>query len=95
MNPPLEKTKETEFYEKVHETLVKEGGANPQDQEQFLHHMTAGDRRPEEYRFQGSFGFGGKYRPTTNTIDCYPEDITPEREQQMISINHLLAGIKK
>jgi len=32
-----------------------------------------------EWRFQGSLGFGGKFRYPRMSVDCYPEDETPAR----------------
>lgn len=45
----------------------------------------------QEWRFQGHFGFGGKYRSLTNKVDCYREDETPERLKRIKEINFKLA----
>lgn len=38
----------------------------------------------KEYRISGHLGFGGKYRsraPEDDSVDCYSEDATPERQE--------------
>ncbi len=51
-----------------------------------------------EYRFIGSLGFGGKFRNNGNHdgiphVDCYSEDLTPEREAMIEAANKRLLAI--
>ncbi len=59
----------------------------------------------EEYRFCGSLGFGGKFRRNrvwigdtcteSWTVDCYREDLTPERQAVIDKTNAALAELRK
>lgn len=57
----------------VFNVLVKHAGARESLREDFVFHMEEGCL---EFRFGGLLGFGGKYRPERNTVDCYREDET-------------------
>lgn len=61
------------------------------DRRSFVSRMTAGDCT--EWRIQGELGFGGKFRPSRWTVDCYREDITPERAQIIERTNRRLAEL--
>jgi hypothetical protein len=45
-----------------------------------------------EWRFQGSLGFGGKFFRDSNgyRVSCYPEDKTPERNAAISRANSRL-----
>jgi hypothetical protein len=55
-----------------------------------------------EYRFCGALGFGGKVRAAYRhpfgvddqfaRVDCYPEDVTPERSLMISRANERLRG---
>lgn len=78
----------------VYDVLVREAGAfgHPDDKASFVYAHTAMRlTRHYEYRFMGALGFGGKYRSETNTVDCYPEDLTPERAEIITRTNAALA----
>lgn len=78
-------------YNKIYDILVNLGGANEIERTSFIYgHIS--NPPLSEWRFQGKFGFGGKYWSTTNAISYYPEDKTKERESLMKSINK---GLKK
>jgi hypothetical protein len=47
-----------------------------------------------EFRFQGLFGFGGKYRSLTNKIDYYSEDHTKKLDKLEAKVNKLLGELK-
>ncbi len=47
-----------------------------------------------EWRFQGCLGFGGKFRYPSLSVDCYPEDVTPERLEVIRATNGRLAALK-
>ena len=72
------------FYRDVYEVLVKFTGAvdshNALDCFVQLHLDDEGSCC-REYRFQGTLGYGGKYRAGTNRVDYYHEDGTPERQE--------------
>lgn len=67
--------------------LVEHGGAIEPQRDSFIHYVTHGGR---EYRFQGHLGFGGKFRPSTMSVDYYREDETPERDEIQATINRKL-----
>lgn len=50
----------------------------------FLNYVTTKPGQRKVFRFQGSLGFGGKFRLNSNRnfapyVDCYREDETPKR----------------
>lgn len=47
-----------------------------------------------EWRFQGSLGFGGKFRFPRMSVDCYPEDLTPARREAIDKANSRLTEFK-
>lgn len=54
----------------------------------------------DEYRFQGAFGFGGKFRNNGNFnntpyVDCYGEDETAERRAMINRANERIAVLFK
>lgn len=72
----------------IFDVLVTCAGARESMWEDFLYSLQCGTR---EYRFQGSLGFGGKYWPETNTVSCYPEDMTDRRRAIITETNGHLA----
>ena len=73
--------------------LCLHAGANPDQEEQFFYCATNPDSPCEEFRFQGHLGFGGKYWLETNTVTCYPEDVTTETTRILEETNAALKGI--
>ena len=61
-------------------------GANDYWRNNFIQEMCADCT---EYRFSGSLGGGGKLRNNSNGIyvDCYQEDLNPERQQTIETVN--------
>lgn len=47
-----------------------------------------------EWRFCGHLGFGGKFRFPGFWVDCYPEDISPEREKVIQEANSRLQALR-
>lgn len=82
-----------EQFSRVFDLLVSIGGAQPRERDEFVMlHMDA--KFPcDEYRFWGTLGFGGKYRRQTNRVDCYSEDMTPERRVTIDRLNKELERI--
>lgn len=74
----------------VYDVLMAHAGARESWRSDFIHVVTKGG---SEYRFQGSLGFGGKYRQKTNKVDCYQEDETPERLATIEATNAALAQL--
>ena len=69
----------------VYDILTMHAGAPERDRDGFVHvHSKTGCA---EWRFQGSLGFGGKYRAATNSIDCYSEDETSKRKALIENVN--------
>lgn len=83
-----------EFYGKCWNILVEHAGANPKPiaKKDFVLSMLGSCH---EYRFCGSLGFGGKfYRFSPDFyVQCYPEDVTPERQKAIDKVNHLLKAL--
>ena len=81
----------TDLFGRVYAVLVEHAGANPEDRGGFIRaHTDRSGCAVEEWRFQGRLGFGGKYRGGTNTVDYYPEDMTPDRETVRRRVNTAL-----
>jgi hypothetical protein len=84
-----------EFANKVYDILVKEGGACESMRDNFIVcHNPSNKFLCWEYRFQGLFGFGGKYWSERNAINYYQEDQTKKLDKLEAKVNKLLAGIK-
>lgn len=79
----------------VYQVLVAEAGASASsvDVESFVIEFTS-EMPTHQWRFQGALGFGGKFRFPQMTIDCYPEDETPDRLQSIDAANKRLADLK-
>jgi len=62
----------------------------------FVHATTKGPATTE-YRFQGTLGFGGKFRDNANRlapyVDCYSEDRTPPRSAIIEAVNAELSKL--
>lgn len=75
---------------KIYDILVEFGGAAEFMRTTFIYHHL---KDCTEWRFQGKFGFGGKYRSRTNTIDYYSEDQTEELDELCQKINDELSKV--
>lgn len=70
---------------RIYDVLQECAGASAShdDRMSFVYEYTS-SAPTTEWRFQGSLGFGGKFRyfPPNRPwyVDCYPEDLTPERK---------------
>jgi len=82
-----------EWLNAVLDLLVEVGGAPPSLRDEFLQLLGNTERTCDEFRFQGVFGFGGKYRRKTNTVDFFPEDSTPARVATQARLNKKLAKL--
>lgn len=89
----------------VWQVLVDHAGASPVGWHDFLIYATGGTHIADEYRFQGSLGPGGKFRRNrvwigdtraeSWTVDCYPEDLTADRQAVIDNTNETLAALRK
>ncbi len=89
----------------IYDLLVAHAGANGDNWERdsFVQHQTATFER--EWRFQGSLGFGGKFRRQRTWIgpdlverwyvDCHPEHLTDVRAAAIEATNAALAELQK
>lgn len=86
-----------EFANQVYTILVSFGGAREDDRDSFIYHHCEDKHKDlcTEWRFQGHFGFGGKYRSTWNGVTAYSEDITPQMQIKLGAINQKLKELKK
>lgn len=78
---------------KIYEVLVNTAGASESLRTGFVEAHTRDKRPCTEWRFMGKLGFGGKYYADRNTVDCYPEDISPERKELIQKIRSELKDI--
>lgn len=77
-----------ETLEAIYTILVDTCGAQPAERMPFIMHHLGRDRSGE-WRFQGHLGFGGKLKTLQGPpyVDCYHEDLTPERHQIIQNAN--------
>jgi hypothetical protein len=77
----------------IYDILVKECGAFEEEREHFIIHQTTTEIR--EWRFCGKLGFGGKFWNADDRlyVNCYNEDLTPERSKMIEQANKLLEKI--
>lgn len=82
----------------VYDVLVATVGARAHDdaRHEFVYHQTS-DHPPDEFRFQGRLGFGGKFwrRHDRWDVTCYREDETDERRNMIQTANAILAPLFK
>jgi hypothetical protein len=77
-------------YNAVYDVLVSLAGAPENSRIDFIFHHTIMNPICDEWRFQGKFGYGGKYRSDSNTIDYYKEHSTKELDKLRDSVNTAL-----
>lgn len=88
----------------VFDVLVQECGAGEWMRQIFIdtalgyagRSFYSNNRAFQEFRFQGSLGFGGKLWYDWNlnlSVDCYPEDLTPERAGTIERANKRLLAL--
>jgi ATP-dependent DNA ligase len=80
--------------------LVEHAGASKGQQAADAFAWYQGDQVCTEYRFQGSLGFGGKFRRNSHSlredryVDCYSEDLTMERAEMIDRTNAALKALR-
>lgn len=88
---------ERETAQIVYDVLIREAGAtnSESDRMQFQNFWDRSDD-PDEYRFMGLLGFGGKFWNGRSDwhVSCYPEDRTPERDAIIERTNSALAKVR-
>ena len=84
------------FANKVYDILVEHAGASDSMRNSFVFSHTDDDDNKLcwEWRFQGHFGFGGKYWSERNSINYYNEDRTKKLDKLQDKVNKLLSEIK-
>ena len=80
-------------FNKVFDLLVSIGGAPKSMRESFVIQHTGPDPC-DEYCFQGTLGFGGKYWRRANKVTCYSGDQTPARLKTIRQLNKALAKLR-
>lgn len=85
------------FHDKVLDVLVHVCQASDSDLERAQWSNFWLDTEGTEYRFVGSLGFGGKFRrdPHQWSVDCYVEDMTPERRAKIAVANGELEALRR
>jgi hypothetical protein len=78
----------------IYDVLVRHAGAFGDERRHFVQVQT--DKPCTEFRFRGSLGFGGKFRRARDRwyVDCYEEDMTPERDRAIRLANAALDGLR-
>lgn len=79
----------------VWDVLMELAGATEDWRADFVRHATRLPMGDLEYRFGGKLGFGGKVRSRSDgtwSVDCYPEDETPERRAIVAAVNVRIGG---
>lgn len=68
------------FGNRIYDILVAVCGAHEHDRASFVSHFErpVGNGPTSEWRFMGTFGFGGKFRYPRMTVDGYPEDMNSD-----------------
>ena len=87
----------------VYDLLVSIGGAEEASRESFVLYSGEKEDSVSEWRFQGHFGFGGKFRTRWGNgknkhdwyVDLYPEDDTVERSGLVKILNEKLEILRK
>lgn len=82
------------FANKVYDILVKEAGAYEPNRDCFVYSHCDDEFPCNEFRFGGTFGFGGKYWSERNAITYYTEDHTKKLDKLEAKVNKLLGEIK-
>jgi len=84
------------FANQVYDILVQHAGAPESLRNSFIYSHTEDDDNKLcwEFRFQGHFGFGGKYWSERNAITYYPEDHTKKLDKLEAKVNKLLGELK-
>ena len=69
-------------------------GASEKQRDNFVY-LFSKAAPPTEYRFNGSLGYGGKFRNNNNGVyvDCYQEDETPERLSDIEKCNEQIKSL--
>jgi hypothetical protein len=83
----------TAFFSEVYSILVEKAGALEEERTDFMFHHDREKSPCEEWRFRGKLGFGGKYYSRSNTVSCYSEDLTPDRQKVIAETNEALSGL--
>lgn len=73
--------------------LVEYGGAREGISELYSFILWFLDTESSQYRFQGIFGFGGKYFKQTNVVSYYKENWTDELDEKMNILNKKLKNV--
>jgi hypothetical protein len=77
---------------KVYSLLVTMASASESERNAFVfHHSKKG--KCAEWGFGGKLGYGWKYRSETNTVGCYPEDLTALSKEIIENLNEALASL--
>jgi len=85
----------------VYSALMSIGGASPSEREAFLIYARDRDDGTSEWRFQGHFGFGGKFYTGWRSgsqrwyVDYYKEDDTMDRSGLRTKLNEKLDSLRK
>lgn len=81
------------YYNRVFDLLILHGGAHESMRSDFIFNHTS-ESPCNEYRFQGSLGFGGKYYREKSRVSCYSEDENTKRIVAIRVLNDALQELK-
>lgn len=77
----------------IYDLLVEYGAGESMRKSFVYHHTKTDDEICREWRFQGVFGFGGKYYSRENRICYYKEDWTKKLDVKRDELNEKLKSI--
>ncbi len=83
-----------DFANNVYDILVDLGGAREEDRSSFIYSFCEDQYVCSQWRFQGHFGFGGKYLHPNNSISYYRETKTEELEKLAEEVNDKLKELE-
>lgn len=77
----------------IYNLLITIGKAQENERYDFIHAHCVDKDGCKEWRFQGIFGFGGKYWSDRNEVTYYPEDETEYIKLSAYLLNEALSNI--
>ena len=85
------------FHQRIYDVLVRTCDATDDESNRLQwDSFWLRSNDPDEYRFIGALGFGGKFWRGRSEwhVSCYPEDRNPERDERIKRANHALEVLR-
>ena len=78
----------------IYTVLTNFAGARDTERDDFVYHFSKAKEMPNEWRFRGNLGFGGKYWPKRNQVSYYSEDSTEKFQELKTTIDKELKKVE-